>query len=81
MQMSANFNLNLDHLTKLFYTSTFFFDLQLPTLCEVRFYLSHNNRRQGEKIPLVTEKYKEKNSNKSSEPNKKGTCLIASKTV
>ena len=60
MQMSANFNLNLDHLMKLFYTSTFFFDLQLPTLCEVRFYLSHNNRRQGEKIPLVTEKYKEK---------------------
>ena len=24
MQMSANFNLNLDHLMKLFYTSTFF---------------------------------------------------------
>ena len=81
MQMSANFNLNLDHLMKLFYTSTFFFDLQLPTLCEVRFYLSHNNRRQGEKIPLVTEKDKEKNSSNSSEPNKKGTCLIASKTV
>ena len=80
MQISANFNLNLDQLMKLFYTSTFFSICNYLHFARLGF-ICHTIIEDRVKRYHSSQKYKEKNSNNSSEPNKKGICLIASKTV
>ena len=73
--MIANFNLNLDHLMKLFYTSicNYLLFAKLDSMCHTM------TDDRVKRYPSSLRNTKKKNSNNISEPNKKGICFITSK--